>query len=390
MPRRGVHGNRSVRRARNRFLDPSDLPIQNSPMSHILPRGPNTFMNGDDQSAGLHEFCREMLAGVSRTFALSIPELPLPVDSWVGCAYLVCRVIDTLEDRPGASERERQFMFGRLIELLGPPVDVDGARVCAAMYSAATVDDSCGQLMNRQDDVLRLLASFPPRVIEIIRECAVDMVEGLRRTPLPPRGDAPRILFETVHQLERYCHYAAGIVGIMLTRLFHHYWGNDVWPIDRRRLHMGKRFGRGLQITNIIKDHPADLLDGRCFIPRRVADACGCDAAMLLQPSLPLPVRRVIVRRAAAHLDVALEYSLSLPASPPGIRLFCIQPLMMALATLERVIVHPDPTPDDRPKITREQVTEIMATSREQVADHATLREWHGALRRRLDYALLA
>lgn len=354
-----------------------------------MTRGSNTSMTGDGPSAESHEFCRDMLAGVSRTFALSIPELPRPVDAWVGCAYLVCRIIDTLEDRPGTSECERQIMFGRLLEILGPPVDVDGARACAAMYAAASNDDACGRLMNRQDEVMRLLATFPPRVIEIIRGCAVAMVEGLRRTPLPPRGDAPRILFHTVHQLERYCHYAAGIVGIMLTRLFNHYWGDDAWPIDRRRVHMGKRFGRGLQITNIIKDHPADLMDGRCFIPRRVADACGCGAETLLQPSLPLPVRRLIVRRAAAHLDVALEYCLSLPASPAGIRLFCLQPLMMALATLERVLVHPDPTPDDRPKITREQVADILATSRNYVGDDAALRDWYAALRRRLDHAMM-
>ena len=58
------------------------------------------------------------------------------------------------------------------------------------------------------------------------------------------------------------------------------------------------------------------------------------------------------------------------------------------MLTLERVITHPDPTPDDRPKITRAQVEEIIATSRFVSHDDAALRNWYTRLRSNLDRVL--
>ena len=42
----------------------------------------------------------ELLAKVSRTFALTMPQLPEPLVDWVGNAYLLCRIADTIEDEP--------------------------------------------------------------------------------------------------------------------------------------------------------------------------------------------------------------------------------------------------------------------------------------------------
>jgi farnesyl-diphosphate farnesyltransferase len=145
-----------------------------------------------------------------------------------------------------------------------------------------------------------------------------------------------------------------------------------------------RRFGLGLQLTNIVKDHPSDLVDGRSFIPPEAAERAGLAPDVLLQPALPLAVRALIVGWAAEQLDRALEYTLAFPPEPPGIRLFCIQPLMMAIMTLDRVLTHLDVTPDDRPKITREQVQEVMTRSRELVGDDEQLRAWYRQCRRRL------
>jgi farnesyl-diphosphate farnesyltransferase len=162
----------------------------------------------------------------------------------------------------------------------------------------------------------------------------------------------------------------------MLTRLFAVHLGEPVFTPDRAKLHAGKRFGRGLQLTNIIKDHPVDLRDGRCFIPRESARRFDLAPNDLLQPHLPYPVRRWIVDRAMAHLEIALDYTLSIPPTAAGIRRFCLQPLMIAVLTLERVLSHPDITPDDRPKISRAEVADVMAFSRGYSSDDAAIRGW--------------
>jgi len=48
-------------------------------------------------------FQARMLAGVSRTFALTIPQLPPELARVVSNAYLLCRIVDTIEDEPGIS-----------------------------------------------------------------------------------------------------------------------------------------------------------------------------------------------------------------------------------------------------------------------------------------------
>ncbi|MGH7690424.1 MAG: squalene/phytoene synthase family protein, partial [Gemmatimonadaceae bacterium] len=45
-------------------------------------------------------FSREILPSVSRTFALSIRVLPGQLGAAVNCAYLLCRIADTIEDDP--------------------------------------------------------------------------------------------------------------------------------------------------------------------------------------------------------------------------------------------------------------------------------------------------
>lgn len=236
--------------------------------------------------------------------------------------------------------------------------------------------------MGMSSDVFAWLAGFPEAAIDAVRRCAVEMISGLRRTPLnrpavlTPAAEQAIILFSSVRELERYCHYAAGVVGMMLTRLFSVHSGIDAFPADRTLLHAGKRFGRGLQLTNIIKDHPADLRDGRCFIPLEATRRFGLSRNDLLRPHLPEVVRRWIVERAAAHLSVAVGYTLRIPAGAGGIRRFCLQPLMMAVLTLERVLTHPDITPDDRPKITRVQVADVIDLSRRIDADDEAIRAW--------------
>jgi farnesyl-diphosphate farnesyltransferase len=318
-----------------------------------------------------------LLHGVSRTFALSIPELPGPLGDWVGSAYLVCRIIDTIEDRPDSTAGQRQTMFDELLTALGPPVDADACRRLADRFAHGDADDPCVELMQRCESVFSHVATFPTGSIDAIRDCAVEMIDGLRRTPLTVAGDDPRFLCRTLDDLENYCHYAAGVVGMMLTRLFDLHLGRDPHSIPDRRMDLARRFGRGLQLTNIIKDHPSDLADGRVFMPPEVARRCNLTPDALLQPALPLAVRALVVTRAAEHLDRAFEYTVAFPPDARGIRLFCLQPLMMALLTLDRVLTHVDTTPDDRPKITREQVADVMTTSRRLISDDVGLAEWY-------------
>src|SRR5205823_2905984 len=76
-------------RARSEPVTPPDsVPVDLAPRKLLL-------SDDDFQSA--------MLEGVSRTFALTIPQLPSGLSRVVSNAYLLCRIVDTIEDEPSLS-----------------------------------------------------------------------------------------------------------------------------------------------------------------------------------------------------------------------------------------------------------------------------------------------
>jgi farnesyl-diphosphate farnesyltransferase len=60
----------------------------------------------------------QILPHVSRTFALTIPELPPALRTSVTCAYLLCRIADTIEDEPALSPPETLDFLQRFSALL--------------------------------------------------------------------------------------------------------------------------------------------------------------------------------------------------------------------------------------------------------------------------------
>src|SRR5271170_552852 len=60
----------------------------------------------------------QILPHVSRTFALTIPQLPEGLRSAVTCAYLLCRIADTIEDEPALSPPETLAFLQRFSAVL--------------------------------------------------------------------------------------------------------------------------------------------------------------------------------------------------------------------------------------------------------------------------------
>ena len=77
------------------------------------------FWRSDD------EFQSDMLKRVSRTFALTIPQLPSTLCKVVSNAYLLCRIVDTIEDEPVISAASKRYFCHKFVGVL------DGAKNAA-------------------------------------------------------------------------------------------------------------------------------------------------------------------------------------------------------------------------------------------------------------------
>ena len=74
------------------------------------------------------------------------------------------------------------------------------------------------------------------------------------------------------------------------------------WDVEKYS-EMGIRFGKALQLTNILRDIPRDLKIGRCYLPASALSVAGLQPKDLLNPSNVGQAKPVLSR----WLDVALE-----------------------------------------------------------------------------------
>jgi farnesyl-diphosphate farnesyltransferase len=207
-----------------------------------------------------------------------------------------------------------------------------------------------------------------------IAACVREMTEGMAQVMTELDGGAPRGLPDLPDTLQ-YCYYVAGTVGVMLTGLFVD--GYD--SVRPHRAELGPRapaFGRALQLTNILKDIREDLDRGFCWLPRTYMDRHGLSPENLVAPEnrgAAVALLDDLVAVARRECDVSFEYSLILPRSEPGLRLFCLWPLLFALRTLG-VLAHNPAVFEAAPvKIDRETVTRIMLLTRESIDDDGAL-----------------
>jgi farnesyl-diphosphate farnesyltransferase len=278
-----------------------------------------------------------ILQGVSRTFALTIPQLPPALCRVVGNAYLLCRIADTIEDdklMPAEDKRRFSDRFIRVVageEPAGP-----FAADLAPRLSSASDDER--DLIANTESVIRMTHSFNARQRAALERCIRIMADGMARYQ---QSDV-RFGLEDMPAMDRYCYYVAGVVGEMLTELF-----CDYSPeIDRHRDELWRlavSFGQGLQMTNILKDIWDDQGRGMCWLPRDVFEKHGADLRTLQPGQGGAGFEQglaELIGVARGHLANALRYTLLIPAHETGIRRFCLWALGMAVLTLRRINAH--------------------------------------------------
>jgi farnesyl-diphosphate farnesyltransferase len=273
----------------------------------------------------------ELLAKVSRTFALTIPQLPAPLADWVGNAYLLCRIADTIEDEPTLSCEEKTGFIQLFLDILS------GVKPSDELHHQLTPHLSSGTSLAEQDliaqtvSVITFYRQFPENVQQILLRGVEIMSHGMTRYQ---QLASPQGLHDQT-ALDHYCYVVAGVVGEMLTALFIAY--RPSLESQREELAaLSVSFGLGLQLTNILKDVWDDASRGVCWWPQTLVGQQG----IVWPPSMNAAIsssRQELVAIAHGHLRDALDYTLVLPAEEQGLRQFCLWAIGMAVLTLQKI-----------------------------------------------------
>ena len=267
----------------------------------------------------------EILPRVSRTFALTIPQLPAELAVAVANAYLLCRMTDTIEDEPGLSPDQKQHYQRAYLEaVLGTEHQGQLSDELSERLTAQTLEAE-RDLIRHLPLVLAVNRGLNPLQREAIGDCLKVMTQGM----LDFQGTGLNGLVSRA-QLDRYCYCVAGVVGEMLTELFIDF--DPALAVHRDRLRpLAVCFGKGLQLTNILKDQCEDRARGVSWLPRDLLADHASHAQAVDE----------LIGTAHAHLQRAVEYALLIPTRHTGIRRFMLWAIGLALLTLRRVRQNP-------------------------------------------------
>jgi farnesyl-diphosphate farnesyltransferase len=325
-----------------------------------------------DSSQSDEAYQERILPGVSRTFALTIPELPPALRTSVTNAYLLCRIADTIEDEPALSPNESLLFLQRFVGVLYDNEPATAlARDLGPQLSSQTLPAE-HELVANMERVVRVTNRLAPDQRLAIQRCVEVMCGGMHQFQLTAsiRG-VPR-----QSDMDDYCYYVAGVVGQMLTELFCGY--SAKVAKNRAGMHeLDVSFAQGLQMTNILKDIWEDRARGACWLPQEVFTRHGIDLGDLTPDRLDArfdAAMSELVGVAHAHLRNALAFTLLIPAEEAGIRRFCLWALGLAILTLRKIAGTPGFTSGNQVKVPRSAVAMTRLSTNFSVRNNWMLR----------------
>ncbi len=330
----------------------------------------------------------EILSSVSRSFYFSLAVLPRQLRSQLSGAYLVARAADTIADTRVIRPERRIELLGGLRGAIDGVAPID-AVVSAVKREMVDVKDAASPaervLLERLGDCLHTLAQFASGDLERTRKVLGTLATGMERDLTRFPDESRLVALPTLADLDEHCYMAAGCVG-------------EYWTVMTaahipavRRLQRpdfvarGVRLGKALQLVNVIRDAPADLRLGRCYVPRELLALHDLPPESLLDPverRRARPLMDELRHRALGHVDAALPYVSSIPRTEPRLRLAALWPLWIGLGTLARLRDAADPLDPAQPiKIPRGELYRLLAESTAVVASDTLLLRAHSRRR---------
>jgi len=295
----------------------------------------------------------ELLRDVSRSFYLTLRVLPVQIRPQISLAYLLARASDTIADTQVMPRAKRVALLREMQPLARVP-DLGG------LVERQTLPAE-KRLLERLGDCFDTLGRFDEadgrRIQELLQVIITGQIFDLEK--FPGETEQELVALANDDELDRYTYMVAGCVGRFWTRMCAaHLKELESWNVGAME-ELGVRFGKGLQLVNVLRDIPKDLRIGRCYLPVK-------DPRPLLDPSHYDSIRPDYTRwldRAVEHLDAGWQYTMEIPSRLWRLRLACIWPIWIGLKTIARLRTANPLDPQKRVQISRGEVYAIMLRS---------------------------
>ena len=313
----------------------------------------------------------ELLKPVSRSFYMSIRLLPKALREPVAVAYLLARTSDTIADGSAVDVEKRIELLDRFARSIAGKEEAMGDDLAQLRGSPGKTDGE-NALLGSADKILQSLQNLSPEDQRDIRELLTIITRGQREDLTRWHGQLTALV--NAEELRKYTYLVAGCVGEFWTRVCFRKVQSFTARMEADMLELGRKYGRGLQLVNILRDAGSDLRAGRCYFPEeelRVANLSPDD--LLNAPAEFLPIYQRWIAEARAGLDAGLEYSIAI--NPPRVRVATVLPSMIGLRTLSLIEESGLEALRTRVKVPRSEVRGMIASTTITLASQSRLRK---------------
>jgi farnesyl-diphosphate farnesyltransferase len=289
-------------------------------------------------------------------------------------SYLVYRVIDTIEDSSAPLVRKKE-MFADFLSLLSArKQNAAKASECSRELLSSLNYTYEKELLEALPELVNAYRSLPSGAKSRILKWGHVMARGMYEFQLKP--------IETLEDQNRYSYYVAGVIGNLFNDLLHF---NAIIGVrlKRKLSKFAREFGIALQKVNILRDIAEDISANRHYWPKKLLEKYGLTYSNICSREnreKALAVLREQVADARKYIDAAMQYILLLPKKALRVRMVCLIPLFMAIESYVKCMDNAELFESGKKvKITREQVSEIVAKSGMWGANNERLVGWFAA-----------
>jgi len=292
-----------------------------------------------------------LLTSSSKTFAFTIPQHGDPkLTNPVSFCYLIDRAIDELEVlvHPHSTLQELKDindlgMF--FLDVMAVPDNPSITELKSRLEKVPVKKKGYRKLF----DSVSFLADYSQRLPENVREPIIHYARKMVSGFTDPNIQDIR----TIEDHNRYCHRAAGLVGLQYTKILE---SLGIITSETRETLMpypglfnpgtnpANDFGMALQKTNDTKDLHEDYANETFRWPRILLEENGLESFdRLVNPANSDDLRRSysvlkeMISKAVELFPKAMEYVSKIPEDAKGPRIFCFDTLMMSAAVLRSI-----------------------------------------------------
>lgn len=314
-------------------------------------------------------WCHEVVQDVSRTFAITIEVLEEPMSTYICTGYLLCRVADTLEDAAHIPPTTTASLLRRYDQVLDPGSDYEVEHFLNIVESQIPERDESRaadwDVVAECDRVFRVFHGLPTDVQAAIRPPVREMVDGMVMFVERYAGRGG-LRIQTVDELEEYCYYVAGTVGVLITNLVATDGISD--ETHDQLLDLAESFALVLQLVNISKDVHDDFTEeNNVYLPEtwlRDEDIAPDEVVEEENADDTGTVIRQTVNRARSYLDDAQQYLVMMPEHRGNRVEAWAVPFFLAVGTMREVADDPEAVVrEGGAKLSRSEVYEILETA---------------------------